>query len=434
MQTQTSSLNRPIFKWTAWFLLAFTIICLAGIFVLESLGCLTLIDPASDNPASAYGWFMIPATAIGLSLLGTLIITYRPENRIGWLVSLIGLGLMMGILVESYGGCSLSGIISFPLGSLAIWFSKLILSLVFLGLVLFPSIFPDGHFLSPGWKRLGVIAISGYVLVTLLRAVWPGPMLYMNVGDIQVENPIGLSFQVSPIFNSFVFQGGDLFPMFFFLAGIASLVLRWRGASGEVRQQIKWLAYFLATAGVMFIVVEIIGEMVYPAIFEGWFYLIELAIFWLGFPLVIGLAVFKYRLYDIDIIVRRTLQYALLTVLLGIIYFGVVIFLQQLFRSGTDDTSPLAIVISTLVIAALFNPLRKRVQEAIDRRFYRRKYDAQQALAAFAASARDEVDLEHLQVELLSIVQEAMQPEGVSLWLRPAKSHPFAGRENKDKS
>jgi MFS superfamily sulfate permease-like transporter len=222
--------------------------------------------------------------------------------------------------------------------------------------------------------------------------------------------------------------------MFFFLAGIASLVLRWRGASGEVRQQIKWLAYFLATAGVMFIVVEIIGEMVYPAIFEGWFYLIELAIFWLGFPLVIGLAVFKYRLYDIDIIVRRTLQYALLTVLLGIIYFGVVIFLQQLFRSGTDDTSPLAIVISTLVIAALFNPLRKRVQEAIDRRFYRRKYDAQQALAAFAASARDEVDLEHLQVELLSIVQEAMQPEGVSLWLRPAKSHPFAGRENKDKS
>ena len=421
MQTQTSSLSRPIFKWTAWFLLAFTIFCLAGVFLLESLGCLTLFDPASDNPATAYGWIMIPAAALGFSLLGTLIITYRPENRIGWLVSLIGLGLVMGILVESYGGCSLSGIISFSVGSLAIWFSKLILSMVFLGLVLFPSIFPDGHFLSSRWKRLGMIAIIGYGLITLLRAVWPGPMLYLTVDDIPVENPIGLSFQVSPILDSIIFQGGDLFPMFFFLAGIASLVVRWRGASGEVRQQIKWLAYFLATAGVMFIVVEIIGEMVYPAIFEGWFYLFELAIFWLGFPLVIGLAVFKYRLYDIDIIIRRTLQYTLLTGLLALIYFGSVVLLQSLFESFTGRQSPIIIVVTTLVIAALFNPLRLRVLDFIDRRFYRRKYNAEQALAQFAASARDEVDMEYLTMELLNVVEESLQPESISVWLNLIK-------------
>jgi hypothetical protein len=143
--------------------------------------------------------------------------------------------------------------------------------------------------------------------------------------------------------------------------------------------------------------------MVYPAIFEGWFYLFELAIFWLGFPLVIGLAVFKYRLYDIDIIIRRTLQYTLLTGLLALIYFGSVVLLQRLFESFTGRQSPIIIVVTTLAIAALFNPLRLRVLDFIDRRFYRRKYNAERALAQFAASARDEVDMENLTMELLNV-------------------------------
>ncbi|GAH34212.1 unnamed protein product, partial [marine sediment metagenome] len=145
-------------------------------------------------------------------------------------------------------------------------------------------------------------------------------------------------------------------------------------------------------------------------------------------------SILRYRLWDIDILIRRTLVYAVLTALLLILYFGSVVLLQQFFRALTGQDSPIVIVISTLVIAALFSPLRNRVQNIIDRRFYRRKFDAQQALAAFAATARDEVDLDHLQVELVSIVQETMQPEQVSLWLRPTRFSPKTGPLAEEKS
>jgi hypothetical protein len=171
------------------------------------------------------------------------------------------------------------------------------------------------------------------------------------------------------------------------------------------------------TSGVLFISVEVIGESFYPPIFDGWFYLIELSIFWFGLPIVLGLAIFKYRLYDIDIIIQRTLQYSFLTGLLVLIYFGSVVLLQSLVDNITGEQSPMVIVISTLAIAALFNPLRMRTQDIIDRRFYRRKYDAERALAQFAAEARDEVDMEKLTTALMGVVEETLQPEDASLWL-----------------
>ena len=171
----TQSRQKTIIKWLAWFLMAFTMVCLAGIFVLESLGCRFLFDPFRDTPAEAYGLFMIPANALTFSLLGTLIITYRPGNRIGWLASLFGAGFMLTMFAESYGGCSLSGTISASGVSLSIWIDNVVLRLVPLGFVLLPMLFPDGRFLSPGWKRLGQIVILGAVLTALLRAVLPGP-------------------------------------------------------------------------------------------------------------------------------------------------------------------------------------------------------------------------------------------------------------------
>jgi K+-sensing histidine kinase KdpD len=135
-------------------------------------------------------------------------------------------------------------------------------------------------------------------------------------------------------------------------------------------------------------------------------------------PITVALAILRYRLWDISVIVRRTLLYALLTAILAIAYFGIVTLLQRIFAAVSDQQSPIVIVISTLIIAALFTPLRRAIQEFLDRRFYRRKYDADRILANFAQTARDEVDLERLMVTLLTAVEEAMEPEQVSLWIR----------------
>ena len=158
--------------------------------------------------------------------------------------------------------------------------------------------------------------------------------------------------------------------------------------------------------------------MVNAAIFADWVYPLVLALTFWGFPAMIGVAVFKYRLCDIDVVIRKTLVYSALTGLLALIYFGGVILLQRLFGALTGvEQSTLAVVVSTLGIAALFTPLRRRIQDGIDRRFYRKKYDSQQVLAQFALTARDETDLDALTGELARVVQETMQPERVSVWL-----------------
>ena len=202
----------------------------------------------------------------------------------------------------------------------------------------------------------------------------------------------------------------------FIIGAIFSLFLRYRRSQGEQRAQIKWLTFaaFLLLAALIAGFLQNFG--VSPSIGNQ----LNALIFGLQatlFTLAIGVAILKYHLYEIDLIIRRTLVYGLLTLLLVILYYSSVVLFQQALRTITGQDSPVAIVISTLIIAALFNPLRSRIQEVIDRRFYRRKYDAHQALEDFAATARDEVELEQLTAQLLSVVQETMQPEGVSLWL-----------------
>jgi hypothetical protein len=203
------------------------------------------------------------------------------------------------------------------------------------------------------------------------------------------------------------------------VAAALSLVLRFRRARGEERQQIKWFTYavtfvvcyslinqLLLPDRLPFLLDEILGVAVFQSL-------------WVA----LAVAVLRYRLYDIDIIIRRTLVYSTLTAILALIYFGSVIVLQTLF-TGVGQQSSIAIVLSTLAIAALFSPLRQRIQAIIDRRFYRRKYNATQTLATFATATRDEVELERLAAELLSVVEETVQPAHISLWLRrPGKSN-----------
>ena len=210
------------------------------------------------------------------------------------------------------------------------------------------------------------------------------------------------------------------------LASALSLVLRYRRSGGEKRQQIKWIA-FAASVVVVLYAIAMIASFVFPE--ESW--TTAGSVLWLNLltyvvlssftivPIAVGFAVLKYRLYEIDIIINRALVYGALTVTLVGVYVGTIVLLQGLLRALTAQESPLAIVASTLAVAALFNPLRRRIQGFIDRRFYRRKYDAAKTLEAFSAKLRDETDLDALSDDLVGVVRETMQPAHVSLWLRP---------------
>jgi hypothetical protein len=205
----------------------------------------------------------------------------------------------------------------------------------------------------------------------------------------------------------------------------SSLVLRFLRSRGEEREQIKWLAFAALVLGLGFASFVIPG-IIWPddAVSANslWENLLEDAVTlsFAGVPVAIGFAILKYRLYDIDQIINRTLVYGSLTVMLALVYFGGVATTQAIFRGLTaqEEQPQLAIVISTLVIAALFNPLRRRIQAFIDRRFYRGKYDAAKTLEAFSAKLRDETDLDALSDDLVGVVRETMQPAHVSLWLR----------------
>ena len=208
------------------------------------------------------------------------------------------------------------------------------------------------------------------------------------------------------------------------LASAVSLVLRYRRAGTEVREQIKWVAFAALFVGVQFVIDIGASLLLVPMTASGrepaWLALLDQVgfIMFAGVPIAVGIAVLRYRLYDIDVIINRALVYFPLTAMLALIYVGSVVGMQALFRALTGQESTLAVVASTLAIAALFNPLRRRVQAFVDRRFYRSRYDARKTLEAFSAKLRDQTDLEALNDNLVGVVTETMQPAHVSLWLR----------------
>lgn len=284
---------------------------------------------------------------------------------------------------------------------------------------LLPLWFPNGQFLSPRWRAFWYVAAGLVLGAALIFLFSPGALAEYTLRPI--VSPLELNIALPAWIVSaqqYVFAILLVLP----LIANASLVVRYRRADAVTRQQLKVFG-ILAVGGVMFLILfEIVkaSGVIRPGSGSGWLswaYLFALIVGWLGYPTAIGVAVLRYRLYDIDVIIRRTLVYSVLTVLLALIYFVGVVLVQQLTRSITAS-SDLAIAVSTLVIAALFFPLRRRVQNAIDKRFYRRKYDAQKVLDRFAVTARDEVELDSLTAELINVVNETMQPTSVSLWLK----------------
>ena len=364
--------------------------------------------------------------ALGAPIIGLIIVARQPRNRIGWLW--IVYGLLVGIKSLGHGIYYASGAQSVgysPLELLFLWATEFtnVSTLVFFILLLLW--FPDGRPPSRRWRIL-YLWMALALTVLYLNLFTPG--LNWNggatAGGIVIDNPYGwLSISATSLI------GGLGFPAFLSVVLIevlaaVSLLFRYRSAGQEVRQQLRWFVLggfgFLLMSSVIFLLIG-----VRSSIQSGQDVVVVLIHSAAVVPLyvTIGITIARYQLYDIDVIIRKTLVYSALTALLALVYFGGVILLQRLFGALAGvEQSPLAVVISTLAIAALFTPLRRRIQDGIDRRFFRKKYDSQRVLAQFALTARDETDLDALTGQLARVVQETLQPEHVSVWLRKQKA------------
>jgi hypothetical protein len=339
---------------------------------------------------------------------GAIIISRLPGNAVGWIFLAIGVLLGLLLTLGAYAELAIDlGYDSLPGGWIAAWIGSWLFVPAAFGLPMFLLLlFPDGHFISRRWRLVGWLLGVLVVLAAASLAFAPGRI------PPGIENPLAPGGTAGDVFEALNPVTGALALPCFALA-VAGLVVRLWRSRGVERQQLKWFAYSAALVGAG------LGSGVFLP--EGWAadlaFLVGLLAL-AGLPVAAGIAILRYRLYDIDVIVNRTLVYGSLTVSLVAVYIGSVVSLQYVFRTLTGGGSQLAIVASTLVIAALFNALRRRIQGFIDRRFYRRKYDARHTLEAYSSRLREETDLEALNGELLAVVHETVQPEHVSLWLR----------------
>ncbi|MBA2784537.1 MAG: hypothetical protein M3514_02850 [Actinomycetota bacterium] len=340
--------------------------------------------------------------------LGASIVYRRPGNVMGWIF--LAVGVLGGVQMFSgqYATVALAPDgPTLPGGALAAWFALLVQNWVGGCILFLVLLFPDGKLLSRRWRLLAW-PMGTFIAVSLvISAVSPGPLTEFP----SASNPLGIEGATLP---EPMLAVGELVGAVCVVAVILSMILRFYFSRGEERLQLKWFTY-ATTVGIS---TPLLLSSLAPAAFE----VLGRLLWTLGFlsiPVSAGVAILKYRLYDIDRIINRTLVYAPLTAMLVALYVGGVVGLQYAFRALTGSGSQLAIVASTLLIAALFNPMRRRVQNFIDHLFYRRQYDAAKTLEAFSAKLRDETDLEQLNADLLSTVRETMQPEHVSLWLCP---------------
>jgi hypothetical protein len=345
-----------------------------------------------------------------LPILGGLIASRRPDNLIGWIVCAAAVANAMDYFADGYATYALlAEPNSLPGGLVTAWVSNWVPMLALGLLPFFLLLFPTGRLPSRRWRPVAVFAVLVYVVLPVGYAVLPGPLITFP----SVENPLGHEGAAGEIVPGVGRVSAWMLFVLTSLVSLVSLVLRFRRSRREERQQIKWVAYAAAIIAAYLLVDSIFGEALDPIS------PILSAIFFGSLWVAIGVAILKYRLYNIDLLINRTLVYGALTAILAAVYFGGIVVLQRLFVVLTGGKSTLAVVASTLVIAALFNPLRRRIQSFIDRRFYRRKYDVTKTLETFSAKLREETDLDALSDDLVGVVRETMQPAHVSLWLRP---------------
>jgi hypothetical protein len=386
--------SRSLASWLAWALCTLSLAITALDFLLIAM------NVSLNTPAYVF-WPELTSLAVGYSVIGAIIGSRLPNHPIGWICCAIGLIAA----IDHFGGeYSLYALLAqphtLPGGRAMLWFQGWFWML-FIGLIVFLLLlFPTGRLPSSRWRPFAWV--SGAVITA--GVIWSSA----------ISPDVGFNVPPSPVQLSVLLLGG---------VAAGSVIVGRRNARGVERQQIKWLLYvgplFFIAAGLH---VGFYYFWLAERSWELWASYLLVAIGGLSGPIAIGVAILRYRLYDIDVVINRTLVYGSLSAMLIALYFSVIVVLQRAFVLFIGQQSTLAVVASTLLIAALFTPLRRRIQSFIDRRFYRRKYDAAKTLEAFAAKLRDETDLDALSDDLVGVVRETMQPAHASLWLRPERS------------
>jgi hypothetical protein len=342
---------------------------------------------------------------VAYPIVGALVAARQPRNPVGWQLLVVGGFLTLLISGDAYAGYTLATAPGSLRGLLVAWLGGVSFApLVWVLLVLLPLYFPTGRLLSRRWRLVAWAGAAFMVLAIVGNGLLPDAIDVNGIGV--VRNPFAVP-AATPVLNLLITLAAA-----FLLLGMggaaAAVVVRFRRAHGVERAQLKWFTYAVALTPLPFIAYDLA---------PGLSNLLAVVILPLV-PVSIGIAILRYRLYDIDRLINRTLVYATLTAVLGVGYLGAVLLLRELFGRFTGQTN-LAVAGSTLAVAALFQPARRRIQHAVDRRFNRRRYDAATTIGAFSARLRDEIDLDTLSAELLAVVDQTMQPTRVSLWLRP---------------
>ena len=375
-------------------------LALAGLMVLA----IALGRGAPDHLATMLA-------ALGYAVAGRLVIARRPRNAVGWILALIAIALATAGLADGYVERAPA---DDPLLPYADWLSEFVslLWLPALVAIALPLVFPDGRVF---WRWVVWTGVAGAVLGTIGTAFTPGPMEAKR----NIENPFGIAGLEAA--RSVADGLGTVLLIVSAIGAAISVIVRLRRARGIERQQLKWFAYVasvIVAAVTVATATALGGDAAWVDVVAPIAGLILLAMVGFGIPIATGVALLRYRLYEIDVVIKRTLVYSALTATLGAAYLAGVLLLQLVLSPSSD----LAIAGSTLAAALLFRPARARIQSAVDRRFYRRAYDAARTIERFRARTRDEVSLEALSEELRAVVADTMQPEHVSLWLKePAR-------------
>jgi hypothetical protein len=404
--------------WLAWGLALVLVVADLALLVMTRE---TPIPRGGVPRAVAAGWGLV--LLMILSTMGALIVARRPNNLIGWSFLAAGVGLAIQAFATEYAIYTLRtdpGIL--PGGRWLAWLRWVGFPGFAWAFTAMLLLFPTGRLLSPRWRPVAWLVIGWIILISVTN-------IFAPFEDYLGETPVRLKGGAARLVETAGMLGwllnGLVVP-----AAAASLVVRFRRSRGEERQQLKWLAYagaILASGALtapLLVILEgagVVRVATSLATLIAGFALLGLT----GLPVAAGLAILKYRLYDIDRLINRTLVYGLLTAMLGLVYAGAVLLLGQAFGGVGGDPPNWAVAGATLAVAALFQPARRRIQAVVDRRFNRRKYDAAKTVQAFSIRLRNQVDLDALSAELLAVADHTMQPTMVSLWLRPAAQTPL---------